>query len=85
MRFARQALQHTGFGDTAGQGHIDDVHHQQMDLARVVAAFENLHLADVGHGDAQRLADALVQVFRGVVKRKLELGQANHDGRLQGL
>ena len=85
VRFAGQAAQGIGFNGQAGQRHIHDVNHQQLGLAGVVAAFENLQLPHIRRGDAQGLAGFGGQVFGGMVKRELELGQADHVGRLQGL
>ena len=51
---ARVRSQQGRFPPRVGQGHIDDVHREQVGLARIEAALEDLQVGDLGGLDAQR-------------------------------
>ncbi len=74
------------FARGVGEGQVDDVHRQQVGLARVKAALVHVHLGNVGRGDAQDLdglgAQRVQRVLGGIgrhgCQRQLDFGKADH-------
>jgi len=61
---------------------IDDVDEQDhaVLLARIVAAFEDGEVQQVGIGNAQAADDGLAQLIGGVIERQGQFVDANHGG-----
>ena len=67
------------------QFHVNDVHQQQPGFAGVNAALEDMQRCGLRPGQGQRLAHQRSQIFGGMVKPQLELGESDHGQRLYGL
>jgi hypothetical protein len=66
VRIFFELVQQGGFGLRVGQRQIHDVDRQQVRLAGVKAAFEDVECGDVGCADAQCLGCELAQRINGV-------------------
>jgi hypothetical protein len=58
--------QQRGFLGRLGEGDIDDIDRQQVGLARIEAALEDVDVGDAGGCDAQRLSGSGAQRSLGV-------------------